>query len=799
MSESSTVNCPDCARPLDATAACLPCAITQALEAAAQVGDQAADEGPEGGMAGFASLADPVLPMRLGRFKLLRRIESGGMGVVYEAEDSTLERRVALKMIRAFRFASTEEQQRFDLEARAAARLDHPNIVPVFDVGESEGHAFLSMKLIAGESLSARLKRGRLETCQAIGLMAHLARAVQHAHDKGVLHRDLKPSNVIIDAQEHPWLIDFGMARLSDALSGITLTGGQIGTPSYMSPEQAAGRNSEIGPASDVWALGAMLYQMLTGKLPFSGENHLAIIQAVLTTPSPVFVPGTRAEASLAAILARCLEKDPARRLGSAGELAAELERWLAGESIQSQPRGSASKCLHWLMARPLMSLALVLLLGIASLGPRVLKAPAKPSPHYQQGAHVTPPGEKVDANFGRSVAIQGDTMVVGAPLHEHGMAHVYQSKDGKWVLQMTLMGSHGDKEDHFGRAVALSGDTLVIGAHNEDSGTSSPEDDSTPDSGAVYVFTRRGSTWEQTAYLKSSSPQLGAGFGRAVAAHGGTIVVGARLEREGGLVGSGAAYVFVHDGSEWRQQARLTSPKPGKDHLFGISVAVENDTLIVGADGEDSLKVPRHYYTQRQPNVGAAYVFTRVAGAWSLQARLAPPTGGGGCFGYAVALSGDTALVGAYRENSSTSSINSTPDLGAREAGAAYVFVRAGAKWSQQSYLKPHNNGPGYRFGYHLALEGDVALVGAYVENTGTSGVNSTPNTHCAEAGAAYVFERSGADWAQTAYLKPGITIALDHFGIATAMSGKTLVVGSCGNDRVPFGSGQVWTFERR
>ena len=475
----------------------------KALEAAAQVGTPLEQESHEDSVLGFASFSDPALPMQLGRFKLLRRIESGGMGVVYEAEDTVLGRVVALKMIRAFHFASKEEQQRFDLEARAAARLDHPDIVPVFDVGEFEGHAFISMKYIAGESLATRLKHGRIDTRAAVTLLARLARAVQHAHDKGVLHRDLKPSNVLIDAQEHPWLIDFGMARLSDAMSGITLTGVQIGTPSYMSPEQAAGRNNEIGPASDVWALGAMLYQMLTGRMPFGGGNHLAIIQAVLNIPSPAFVPGTEAESDLAVILARCLEKDPARRLGSAGELADELDRWLAGEAIQSRSLNFARKLL-WLRQRPAVALGLVLLLAGAWFGSRVWKSPATPSSHFRQEAHVLPPGEKVDANFGRSVAIQGDTMVVGEPLHEHGMAHVYRRKDGQWVLQMTLMGSHGDMEDHFGRAVALSGDTLVIGAHNEDSGTYSPEDDSTPDSGAVYVFTRKSEEWTQTAYLKA-------------------------------------------------------------------------------------------------------------------------------------------------------------------------------------------------------------------------------------------------------------------------------------------------------
>lgn len=764
----SANTCPICGRQLDETAGCLACAMTRALEDAAQASELAGGL-PASDAPGFAQLADPVLPLQAGRFRLLRRIASGGMGAVYEAEDTTLGRVVALKMVRASSFASAEEKRRFELEACAAARLDHPHIVPVYEVGEIGGQPFLSMKLISGGTLAAKTNQGRLDAREAAALMARIARAVQHAHDKGVLHRDLKPSNVLIDEQGHPWLIDFGMARLSDASAGLTSDGSQIGTPSYMAPEQAAGRAQEVGQATDVWALGTMLYQMLTGELPYRGENHLAIMQAVINDPPPKFVPATKAEAGLAVILERCFEKDPAHRISDAGMLADDLERWLAGE-----PFSFAQKKRLWLRQWPVVAAALVLLAGAwLVMTKKQANAPVI------LDTFVLPPDEPASANFGRAVALHGRTLAVGAPLHEAGSVIMHEHENDRWKRKTVLTPAAGLAGDEFGRAIALHGDTLVVGAHREDSGAR--------DSGAVVVFERKNDAWTQTQVLKATAPQANSGFGRAVAVHGDTLIVGSRLEDEKGVPDAGAAHVFVREAGRWRWQARLTAPQPGTAHLFGISVAVSGDTVLVGADGEGLLDVPRNFYDQRQPSAGSAYVFSRADGAWALQSLLAPAKGGGGCFGYSVALSGDTALIGAYRDNSGTTGIDSTPDLAARESGAAFVFVREGTRWTQQAYLKPHHTVAGSRFGFHVSLDGSMAVIGAYASGK-----------PLAEAGAAYIFENKGGHWFQSAWLQPETPAAQAHFGIDTALSGRTIAIGTSGQEGAAVRGGRVWILKR-
>lgn len=324
--------CPTCGHPL--LQGCLHCAMTAALVADTEAG--VAADLPSEAMS-FAAFADPVLPMMMGRFFLLARLGSGGMGTVYEVEDASLRRTVALKMIRASHFATAAEKARFQREAAAVAQLDHAHIVPIYEVGEEAGHAFLAMRLVRGGTLADRLKDGAVEPCVAAMIMAKVAHAVQHAHDKGVLHRDLKPSNVLLDEAGEPWLTDFGMARMMEEDSDLTTTAAQIGTPQYMSPEQAAGRAREVSIVSDVWALGAMLYQMLSGKAPYAGETSLAIMRSVVDDEPPKLAATNRRERDLAVLVDRCLQKDATLRLSSAGELAQELERWLREEPIQSR------------------------------------------------------------------------------------------------------------------------------------------------------------------------------------------------------------------------------------------------------------------------------------------------------------------------------------------------------------------------------------------------------------------------------------------------------------------------------
>ncbi len=313
---------------------------------------------------------DPIAPgtavRYFGDYEVRGEIGRGGMGVVYEARQVSLNRPVALKMIKAGLLADDAELQRFQNEAEAVALLDHPGIVPVYEVGEHDGQRYFSMKLVEGGNLADRLAAFKDHPRDAAALLAHAAKAVHHAHMRGILHRDLKPANILVDAEGHPHVTDFGLAKRVEGGAEMTATGAVMGTPAYMSPEQAGGRRGSVTTASDVYGLGAILYAMLAGKAPFGGESVMDTLDAVRTRPpeSPRKL-NPQVPRDLETICLKCLEKDPRRRYASADELAADLTNWLESRPIAARRVGPAERAALWCKKRP----------AIASLGAATLLA----------------------------------------------------------------------------------------------------------------------------------------------------------------------------------------------------------------------------------------------------------------------------------------------------------------------------------------------------------------------------------------------------------------------------------------
>jgi len=417
----------------------------------------------------------------------------------------------------------------------------------------------------------------------------------------------------------------------------------------------------------------------------------------------------------------------------------------------------------------------------------------------FAQQAYFKASNAEAGDQFGRSIALAGDTLVVGAPNEASsananeadnstpsaGAVYVFTRSAGVWTQQAYLKASNAEGSDFFGYSVAIAGDTLVVGAYLEDSSAAGGEaDNSAGQAGAAYVFTRDAGVWTQQAYLKASNADAGDNFGYSVAIAGGTLVVGAYLEASsavGGEInnsapGAGAAYVFTRNAGTWTQEAYLKASNGEGSDFFGFRVAIAGDTVVVGAYGEDSNAVGGET-NNSAGQAGAVYVFTRSAGAWIQQAYLkASNAQAGDQFGRSVAVSGDTVVVGAYLEAGSVG--GGEADNSAPGAGAAYVFTRNAGAWTQQAYLKASNGETGDNFGASVDIADGTVVVGANLEDSSAAGGeedNSAPG-----AGAAYVFTRSAGVWTQQAYLKASNAENSDFFGFSIALGGGTLIAGA-------------------
>ncbi len=298
-------------------------------------------------------------------YEILGKLGQGGMGVVYKARQVALGREVALKVIRSRDLASDIERVRFQNEAEAVARLDHPHIVPIHEVGQARGLPYFSMKLIAGTSLDHRLADYQAEPRQLAQVAAKVAHAIHHAHQRGILHRDLKPANILIDDRGEPHVTDFGLARKLDGDVNLSHPGAIVGTPSYMSPEQVAGGDEPLTTATDVHGLGTILYALLSGNAPFRGTTLVDTLDKVReANPEPPSLRNPRINRDLETICLKCLEKDPKRRYSSALELALDLERYLAGVPIQARPVSSIARLGMWCRRNKALAAAAVLVVG---------------------------------------------------------------------------------------------------------------------------------------------------------------------------------------------------------------------------------------------------------------------------------------------------------------------------------------------------------------------------------------------------------------------------------------------------
>src|SRR5947207_4925722 len=307
-------------------------------------------------------------PAKFGDYELVEEIGRGGQGVVYRAHQKSLNRTVALKVIGLGHWATEAHLKRFRREAESAASLEHPCIVPIYEVGEREGTCYFSMGFIEGDQLDEVVRREPMAPRRAAELIAKVARTVHYAHEHHILHRDIKPGNILLDQQGEPHLTDFGLARLVETESTVTRTLEVLGTPSYMAPEQAVGNNAAVSSVTDVYGLGAVLYQLLTAHPPFAGGTSFETVRLVLDTePRQPRLLNPKIDRDLNTICLKCLEKDSKRRYATALALAEDLARWLTHESIRARRTGLITRGRKWVRRNPTSALLAASLIALAA------------------------------------------------------------------------------------------------------------------------------------------------------------------------------------------------------------------------------------------------------------------------------------------------------------------------------------------------------------------------------------------------------------------------------------------------
>ncbi len=420
--------------------------------------------------------------------------------------------------------------------------------------------------------------------------------------------------------------------------------------------------------------------------------------------------------------------------------------------------------------------------------------------------ASNTGSGDQLSDN---SLALHGNTLAVGARGEDSstpnsGSVYVFVRNDGVWTQQAFIKASNPGEYDQFGISVALHGDTLAVGANGEDSSASGINGDQSNNisdsSGAVYIFTRSGTTWSQEAYIKASNPDMYDGFGVNVSLHEDTLAVAACGEDSSaaGVNGnqlsnstefSGAVYIFTRSGTTWSQEAYIKASSPGAVDYFGESITLHGDTLAVGAPREDSSAAGINGDEENNDaeSSGAVYVFARSGGSWTQEAYVkASNTTERDGFGLSVSLFGDSLAVGSPSEDSAATGVGGDQlNSDSLHSGAVYLFTRSGSTWSQEAYIKASNNESGDGFGGEVSLYENALAVGARGEDSAATGINGDQYINGASySGAVYLFRRSGSDWWQEVYFKASNTGASDYFGSRISLYGDILAVGAYGED---------------